>query len=83
VRHGDEEARVASVIRRCREEGVESTPETIAQIMVEEDGQAAGDGRIRPKPSTYADYHKAATWVLVLLDEGDELRSEGARSQAV
>ena len=67
MRHEATEARVRRAIGACRERGVTATPEVVAQIMTEEDGPAAGHGR----GAAYADYHKAATWVLLLLDEGD------------
>lgn len=75
MRHREIEARLERVISACREEGVEPTPESVAQIMVEEDeNQANGSGRQFERTDAYGEYHKAATWVLVLFAE--ETQSE-------
>ena len=70
MRHVATEARVRRAIGACREQGIEATPEVVAQIMAGEDGLAASHEAGRA--NAHADYLRAATWVLLLLDEGDE-----------
>jgi hypothetical protein len=69
MKHREVEARVAGVIKSCRREGIEICPETVARMMVEEDGNS-GEGSRRAARDAYAEYLKAAIWILVLLDEG-------------
>jgi hypothetical protein len=69
MKHREVEARVARVVKACRRQGIETRPETVARMMVEEDGNS-GEGSRRAARDAYAEYRKAAIWILVLLDEG-------------
>ena len=64
MRHEATEARVRRAIGACREQGIEATPEVVAQIMAGEDGLAASHEA--GTANAHADYLRAATWVLLL-----------------
>ena len=68
------EERVDRVIRACRDQGIEPTPETVAQIMIDQDmhGETEGGTSRRAVAAACAEYKKAATWLLIIRDAESE-----------
>lgn len=70
MKHREIEARVQDVIGAYRSRGIGPSPETVARAMIDQEEATAVAGR--GAASAYEEYHKAATWKLVLLDERNE-----------
>jgi hypothetical protein len=64
------EERVERVIRACRDQGIEPTSETVAQIMIDQDMDSETEGEMsrRAVAAAHAEYKKAATWLLMIED---------------
>jgi hypothetical protein len=76
------EERVERVIRACRDQGIEPTSETVAQIMIDQDmdSETEGERSRRAVAAAYAEYKKAATWLLMIEDAESE-QTDGPAEQ--
>ena len=76
------EERVERVILACRDQGVEPTPETLAQIMIDQDMHTETEGGTsrRAVAAAHAEYKKAATWLLIIRDAESE-QTDGPAEQ--
>jgi hypothetical protein len=68
------EERVERVIRACRDQGIKPTAETVAQIMIDRDvdSETEGETSRRAVAAAYAEYKKAANWLLIIGDAESE-----------
>jgi hypothetical protein len=64
------EERVERVIRACRDQGIEPTAETVAQMMIDRDVDSETKGETSRR--AVAEYKKAANWLLIIGDAESE-----------
>ena len=78
------EERVERVIRACRDQEIEPTAETVAQIMIDRDvdSETEGETSRRAVAAAYAEYKKAANWLLILGDAESEQTDGPAEDKA-
>ena len=74
--------RGARVIRACRDQGIEPTSETVAQIMIDQDvdSETEGETSRRPVAAAYAEYKRGANWLLMIEDAESE-QTDGPAEQ--
>ena len=82
MRNREIDERGARVIRACRDHGIEPTSETVAQIMIDQDMDDETEGETSPRAvaAAYAEYKKAATWLLMIEDAESE-KTDGPDEQ--
>jgi hypothetical protein len=70
VKRSEIEGRAERLIEECRELDIEPTPQTVAEIMIDQDEPTDGEGSSREAARTYVEYKKAAASALIS-EEGE------------